>query len=599
MMLLICLAAYMFLYESNSDVLFMAQLRSLFTTDTDFWDTCMAYPGGLLRWAGLFLTQLFYKPLVGTAVLTAIWLATFLLVKFGLKVSNGLSPLAAIPVVCLLASIVQLGYWIYYIQLPGYFFRESLGFLAVALLLCIPHGRTSIPASVVSAALYPCIGFYSLVALACITLRDAIRYKKRIHLIGAVVAVALATIVPLILRNAYTTVRSEDAYSQGFPVFFAHFYQTDFQTPFQIAIGVLLLLSVMPLVAQRIKLGKLQPIASIVLLLAVGAGSYMWVKDKNFSDENFHAECKAYAAADEQRWDDVLYTVAALNENPTRELVVLKNIALFNSGEIGNEMYKYKDISQEPNTRDSLRISLVDIAAPLIYLHHGQANYAYRWCIENNVQIGESVSNAKVMALAALISGDDEAARKHFGTLSRTLYNKEWAEKYIPLIGKPQEIAKCSELKKMAEAHKCIANKTRSDNYLCEKFLVDEYSTSYFPESAYMSEMTLAYSLVSRDIQLFWSHFNDYAKHLGNKPMPIHYQEAAFMYGVLEPQSMDTSRMPFDKDKVVDRYNAFYQTSQKLLQSGMTEGAVADATRIEYGDTFWWSYFFDRSSNYY
>ena len=81
--------------------------------------------------------------------------------------------------------------------------------------------------------------------------------------------------------------------------------------------------------------------------------------------------------------------------------------------------------------------------------------------------------------------------------------------------------------------------------------------------------------------------------------MPIHYQEAALLYGKLEPQTVDSSRMPYDKTRIIDRYAQFMQTATQYMQGGMDEKATGEAMRTQYGDTFWWTYYFVHGSTYY
>ena len=110
--------------------------------------------------------------------------------------------------------------------------------------------------------------------------------------------------------------------------------------------------------------------------------------------------------------------------------------------------------------------------------------------------------------------------------------------------------------------------------------------------------MTLNYALIQKDIQLFWPRFFLYAELHKGEPMPTHYQEAAYLYGCLEPQNVDISNMPFD-DKVKERYQGFQQMSQSLLQSGMQAKDVGEAMKSTYGDTFYWFYFFCRDVHSY
>ena len=117
--------------------------------------------------------------------------------------------------------------------------------------------------------------------------------------------------------------------------------------------------------------------------------------------------------------------------------------------------------------------------------------------------------------------------------------------------------------------------------------------------SKYLTEMALVYALISKDIRTFWTQFFRYAAQRPGLDMPIHYQEAAYLYGKLEPQTVDSSNMPYDKQRINDRYQTFMQTATQYMQSGMDEKAVGEAMRTQYSDTFWWTYYFVHGSTYY
>ena len=58
----------------NQEVFYTAHDRSEFVFGTPFFHTLMSKPFGLMRYAGAWLTQLFYYPAFGSAVLAAIWI---------------------------------------------------------------------------------------------------------------------------------------------------------------------------------------------------------------------------------------------------------------------------------------------------------------------------------------------------------------------------------------------------------------------------------------------------------------------------------------------------------------------------------------------
>ena len=118
------------LYTYEKETLFRIQELNLFLPDSTFYHTLAAYPGGTLQWASCFLTQFFYYPAVGTAFLAAVWICICFVMRSAFRLSPSWSFLPALVPAALLAGIVEMGYFIYYIKLQGYFFTASLGILA-------------------------------------------------------------------------------------------------------------------------------------------------------------------------------------------------------------------------------------------------------------------------------------------------------------------------------------------------------------------------------------------------------------------------------------------------------------------------------------
>ena len=85
-------------------------------------------------WAGCYLTQFFYYPLFGATILGLLWAFLVWIIRYTFDIK---SPwLALFPVLCLLMTITTLGYWVYYLKLPGVLFDATLGtIVAMALVL--------------------------------------------------------------------------------------------------------------------------------------------------------------------------------------------------------------------------------------------------------------------------------------------------------------------------------------------------------------------------------------------------------------------------------------------------------------------------------
>ena len=603
--LVFALLSWYFLMMRNADVLYMQQMRSLFNDTSVFFQQYNAVPAGFLQWAGCYFTQLFYYPALGSGVLILMWIAIFFLLKKAFLTSSTqhLIPLLLIPLVCLLVSEIDLGYWIYYHKNHGYCFSQTIGLLFASLLVCLFRSATSIKfkfgtiiasllGAVLLVGLYYYIGVYAMAAAAALGI---IMLLERRWTSGAFYVIA-AIATPFLFRHLSDTMRSEQFFTAGIPVFESgNITNTSLSIPFWIALLMLILFPILNKVGERIKNVKAANIISSLLLVAVTGFSFGVLEDADNDDENYHAECKAYRDIDNMEWEDALYTIRQIQGTLTRQLIVFKNIALFNTGNIGYCMYDYDNKGMTPTPSDSLIVHMANTASPIIYLHHGMTNYAYHYCMEIQVEYGFNITELKVMALSSIINGEKKLAQKYLNILSRTMFHKKWAEHYLPLARNPKEIGKYPELAKINELHSYMSNNIDSDEGVCENYIINYFSDTYTNASKYLQEMCLAYSVISNNIQKFWRQYILYLQlHKGEK-IPDLYQQAAYFYLDMVPTSSPDPKaynMQFDQ-KIIDRYNQFDQISQSLLKNGFSKESIARQTEAEFGDTFWWTYYFN------
>lgn len=603
--LVFALLSWYFLMMRNADVLYMQQMRSLFNDTSVFFQQYNAVPAGFLQWAGCYFTQLFYYPALGSGVLILMWIVTFFLLKKGILTPNTqhLIPLLLIPLVCLLVSEIDLGYWIYYHKNHGYCFSQTIGLLFASLLVCLFRSATSIKfkfgtiiasllGAVLLVGLYYYIGVYAMAAAAALGI---IMLLERRWTSGAFYVIA-AIATPFLFRHLSDAMRSEQFFTAGIPVFESgNITNTSLSIPFWIALLMLILFPILNKVGERIKNVKVANIISSLLLVAVTGFSFGVLEDADYDDENYHAECKAYRDIDNMEWEDALYTIRQIQGTLTRQLIVFKNIALFNTGNIGYCMYDYDNKGMTPTPSDSLIVHMANTASPIIYLHHGMTNYAYHYCMEIQVEYGFNITELKVMALSSIINGEKKLAQKYLNILSRTMFHKKWAEHYLPLARNPKEIGKYPELAKINELHSYMSNNIDSDEGVCENYIINYFSDTYTNASKYLQEMCLAYSVISNNIQKFWRQYILYLQlHKGEK-IPDLYQQAAYFYLDMVPTSSPDPKaynMQFDQ-KIIDRYNQFDQISQSLLKNGFSKESIARQTEAEFGDTFWWTYYFN------
>lgn len=590
----------------NADVLFMQQMRSLFNDTAEFYQQHQIKPAGTLMWAGSFFTQLFYYPALGSSVLILLWVAIFFLMKKTFRVPNALSPLLLIPLVCLLVSEIDLGYWIYYNKNEGYCFSQTLGLLIALILVFLFKNKTirnfkfgdviiTLITSAILVGCYHFIGVYAMVAAASLAV---IMLAERKWLAGAIYAIT-AVITSFMFRQVYDTLRDEKFFTAGLPVFESgSVTNSSLTTPFIIAIITMIAFALISKLGDRIKTPKAATIiASFLLIITIGC-SYSTLEDADYDDDNYHAECKSYRALDDMNWEETLDAIRKVEGRLTNQLIMFKNIALFNTHDIGNSMYDYDDRGMVPTPSDSLQIHTVNICAPIIYLHHGLTNFAYHWCMEVQVEYGFNISQLKIMVLSSLVNGEGKLAEKYLKILSHTMFYKEWAEHYLPLAHNPKLIGNYPELANIRELNSHIRSYTANDEGICENFILRYFSTSESNASKYFQEMALVYSIKVKDIKKFWPRYLLYLQMHKGEQIPEIYQQVAYMYMDLEPQSApdaNTYGIKFDQ-AVIDKYNRFDQQTQTLLRSGLGEEAIARQTQAEFGNTFWWVYYFNKGA---
>jgi hypothetical protein len=299
---------------------------------------------------------------------------------------------------------------------------------------------------------------------------------------------------------------------------------------------------------------------------------------------------------DENNWDGILEEANKNFSSPTRQMVVCKNIALLNKGRLGFEMFKYGNGGVKPFTGDSLDVSLVNTAGPEFFYHFGHTCFSYRWCIENSVKYGLNPALLKIMIKDALLNNEFELAVKYVKKLRQTTFHKDEANHYDQILRNISLLRQEPELMSVAQM---IDDRDMldGDNGFCDLYITEylAFSTSNVSKRA---DAIVAATLIARNKELFWPRFMNFGILNEGKEIPLHYQEAAYMFA-LEDENPLLYQIPFDKTTIVDRYNAFQQMMYSLHKNGKTVKEMAETMKPLYGDTYWWYYFLCRDIEYY
>ncbi len=595
--------AWYFLYMKNADTMYFLQDRGWWNSTSLFFKDCMSAPGGLLAWTGSFLTQFFYYPALGCLLLILLWLLMFGLAKFSFKVPNEWSFLLFIPIVALLCSIIQLGYWVYILIDVDYVFYHSLGLFA-ALLLSLPfwryllvkeeiRGRVAllwIP--LVAALFYYPLGIYALLAAVLATIQAAFslskgksNYFSAFFLPLFLLALTLG-LVPLLETSGTTLMRPDQPWTYGF-----HKFELDtlrdysLEIPFYVAI----LAPVFFPFIRLIKVKKLWQSQGIMFLVSLAM--LLCLSKRDFKDYNFHAELRMQRAVEECRWNDVLREAALAKGPVTREMIMFRDIALINRGELCTKRYIYNNESILPATvSDSIHIRIADQAADLIYYNYGETIFGIRRAMERCMHYGYSYYTMRMLAQCALVNGEKDNVKKYLRILSRTTFQKKWAMEMKRFVDDENLFRTDNRFRMPFKLYNEGSELVGVDDKYVELTILNKwmYSLTNDPEA---QEVALGCAMIMRNSKCFWSQVQQYYNINQGKSFPTHVQEA-MLYEVyaLNFQGVNLSFVKFD-ERVLERYKAFISKVKQYQSQGMDDKQIGSLLRSEFCDTYMWDYY--------
>ena len=574
--LLAFIAFAVYILYINREVFYTAHDRSEFIFGAPFFHTLMSKPFGLMQYVGAWLTQLCYRPLLGASVMIVIWTLIFYVGTKAFRLQASTSALMLLPIACLLTSVVDLGYWIYISTIRGYWFSQSVGYLVMLLLLWAARSTSRkwhLLWYVLGFCIYPILGWFALLFVLCLVVAEKLTWRE---LIGIVLLVFTASIWH---TQLYSNLKFDDVMLAGLPRFETPSDSTGrLSVPFWVLGGASLLFALfskyLPTKVQSLKF-KVQSI--LVPVLCVFAGIvFTW--SLMYYDRNYINEMRMVRYAYDDNWKEVL-RMSEENKKPTSTMVFLKNIALMNEGGLLDRSFKLGNDDVNINNPDTLHVTLLDIASPLVYYNYGMVNESIRLSFENAIQAGFSPFYLKMLTRCALATGDKKLVERYTTILHHRPFYGNWQP--APVSAKVKELQKCYPDE--------LSGVENSDSYI-----VNSISLWYESDSKLASEQALFYSMIRCDSRRFWPSLRNYVKLHLDEQFPLHAMEAYILYMDKAPEEK-RMMLPVERS-VYERYKQFWATLKTYAIPGMTLKSVGEEMRKEYGDTYWWYNIFGRKS---
>lgn len=587
---LVMIAVALLIFES--DQLWKVQEKNLFLCSSLYLKEQLVVPGGLLTWVGTWFTQFLYYPWLGVLLLCVWWWLLMSMTKRVFHITDRWAILLLIPVAILLLTNMDLGYWIYMLKLRGHFFVSTIGTTVVVALLwgfrCIPdkYYLRTVYLFITCALGYPLFGIYGLAAALLMGIWSwRLSASRTEAAINSVVAILSVAAVPLFCyRFIYYQINQANILWAELPLF----YITEDHPTYYIPYYLLALFFVILAVTYRAdrQTGKVmkKPLyllyQAVVAVMLVGGVYTYWMKD-----ENFHRELTMQHRIANLDWNGVLEEAAAQEDEPTRAIVMMRNLALSRIGRQGDEMFRYKNGSKQYDAPFGMRLMLV--IGPMIYYQYGLLNDCNRLSMEMGVEFGFRTEDYKMLVNCALLENDKPLARKYIGILKQTIFYSDWAEQAEALLDHPERIAKDAEREPITHMLH-YDNVLSGDQGYVERFLMTRLAKSSYADDPIFQEQALLATLWTKDNKQFWYHFSNYVKQHPQGRIPRYYQEAAYLYGRLE-ERRDMDNVPFDPS-VKDSFERFMTTASTYYNKKEVEVCRQGLYPL-FGDTYYYDYY--------
>ena len=589
------LAIIMLYFEA--DLLWKVQQHNVFLNTSLFFHQMMAMPGGMLSYLGAFFTQHFYYPWVGVILMCGWWLLLMWLTKRTFNIPVRWTVVTVIPVAILLVANMDMGYWVYFMKMPGYFYAATIGTTVATALLwafrSLPENKWISAAYVFVTTLvgYPLLGVYALVAVALMAvLAWRLSKEKSTNIVLSVIALLSIIAIPLLYyRYVYVGTNSNDIYRVGIPVFGIVDSYPNYYIPYYILGLFFLLVSVVYSTdrSERTIKAKDWILQGCVFAAVAGCVYHFWYKDANF-----HHELRMQRCIEQADWEGVVEEGEKQDGEPTRAIVMMHNLALSRLGRQCDEMYNFPKGSKRPNS--PLPVYMFNVAGRMMLYQYGAMNECHRICMEEGVEYGWNVEQLRDLARSAMFNKEKQTARKFLDILRQTTYYGGWADHMESLLNDPQALAKDAETgpvsRMMHYTDRLDAVEGKVENALMTTLAEHDADDIYFQEQAVLAAMW------TRNPDLFWPRFDHYVQLNGEENMPPRiFQEAAWLFANMQGQEgLDEWSL---EPGVQENFSGFMRLLQQYKQapSPSNRKYIYDY----YGKTYYFEFFFLRDITYY
>lgn len=561
---------FLFLFVGYDDVLYRIFWNGYFATNDEYLHEVVFHTGGALCYLSQFLNQVMYYPALGAALVSGLLTVIAYLNERCFRLSGSFFACTFLAPLILLSLYTGIGYDIYMRIDTSFGLSSILGCLTTLslYLLYVTSDRLrwgQIIVVIVTALLYPAIGFYGLSALLLMTVNACLSRKNVLCMVG--VMIAAFVLLPL-LFDVWMFGDGYDCGVSSLLLSSSYFKLRTFQ--------ILALASLVFLPAARVGDDAFVKRSVFQMLsLAVCAGLCYLL---SYHDDTFYSELRVSRLSDKCDWNGVL-SECKNHKDLSKTLNAYRVVALTNTHKLSNSLFKINLPFKETPFSPYENYLYEDV----LYFQAGFLSSTTRVTIESWQRFGLSYRRLRYLTLCALMCDEERLALKYMNLLKQSFsmagelekmekmrnnmnaFLKEYPEYITVLQRKPEENVL---FRGSASISRC---------FLC---------FSSLPKEDY--EMRLMSDMWERNINAFCMDLNAYVSEYTNS-IPECVKEAAAI-AVLSGASQSLISMAQVDEEILNKVKYFFSSLKSYGDDGK-ERALRDL-KSSYGKTYCYYYAF-------
>ena len=538
----------------------------LFESTWEYFCGVAAVPGGLADWIGRFLTQFCYYAPAG-AVILALLLCSVQLLTWAVCRRKTLTmyALSFAPVIPLIAFYCDEN------ALYGGAVALALS-LACAVICALVHKdrvRRFIEAVLIPLVYMAC-GPLAVVFVLVTIINEFFRSGLK-ALPYAFVALALAALCPVAASRIFP-------YPLERLYLGVHYYRYHNILPGMLWIAGLcsVLVAVCGGIWKKNQYPKRQMLTgSLVFVILAAIGTGLTFKAADWSKEEW---MRYDFMVRMEMWNRIM--MSADQKNPDNPMTVsCLNLALSKSGRMSDHQFEYFQNGPEGLLPGFVRNSTSPVSTGEIYWHLGMVNTAQRFAFEAQEAIPDFQKSSRLykrLVQTNIVNEDWDIARKYLKSLKNALFYRSWAKETEALLDsgkifeKQPDLARARELR--LKEHDFLFSDTEMDSML-GLLRVEN------PSNDMALDYLMSWCLLRKDLD----RFVECISMVTAPSMPKTYQEALLLRWVLTHNDFE-GLPPYISRAYAQRISQFITDSR----AGKTE----DQMRRDYGDTYWFYYYY-------